>query len=146
MNGVIFEHICVQIRKHNVSSIKDERAWDRMYDILFLNQVETSQCSHSQAMWRYCRSRNLPFLEWWDGFHSFMGQMGFTTPNQIKNWWWENPHVCRDQFDRSNLLTTSSWKVKYTAEQFSLYCSHVLRVLIEAPSCWQYNPCELYGH
>jgi hypothetical protein len=62
------------------------------------------------------------------------------TRNQMNNWRWDNPLAFKDEVDRSNPQTTSSGKVKRTAERFSLYGSDDLRAKIEPPSCQQYKP------
>jgi hypothetical protein len=41
INGFILEHIRGLIRIYNVCGLKDERAWDLIYDIIFLAPVTT---------------------------------------------------------------------------------------------------------
>jgi len=107
------------IRIYNVCGVKDERASDLFYDIIFLDPVMTCHFSQFQLIWPHLRSRSSPFREWSAAFRSYMGQMFDTTRNQMKNWRWDNAHAFRDQVDRSNLQTTSLGKVKHTGERFS---------------------------
>jgi hypothetical protein len=58
----------------------------------------------------------------------------------MNNWRWDNPCAFGDQLDRFSPQTTSSGKVKCTAELFSLYGSDDFRAMIEPPSCRQYKP------
>jgi len=140
MKGFISEHIRGLIRIYNVCGVKDERGWDLFYDVIFLNPVTTRQFSQFQLMWPHCRSRSSPFREWWAAFRSYMGQMFNKTRDQRNNWRWDNPHAFGDQVDRSNPQTTSSGNVQSTGEHFSWYGSDHLRVKIEPPRCWQYEP------
>jgi hypothetical protein len=39
--GFISEHICGLIRIYNVCGVKDERVWDDIYDIIFVDPVTT---------------------------------------------------------------------------------------------------------
>jgi hypothetical protein len=119
IKGFISEHIRGLIRIYNVYGIKDERARDLLYDIIFLDPVTTSHFSQFQLMWPHRRSRSSPFREWWAAFRSYMGQM----------------FDFGDQVDRSNPQTTSSGKVKRTSERFSWHGSDDLRATIEPPSC-----------
>jgi hypothetical protein len=64
IKGFISEHIRGLIRIYNVCGIKDERAWDLFYDIIFLDPVTTHDFSQFQLMWPHCRIRSSPFLEW----------------------------------------------------------------------------------
>jgi len=136
----ISEHIDGLIRIYNVCGVKDERAWDIFYDILFLDPVTTRHFSQFQLMWPHRRRRSSPFQEWLAVFRSYMGQMFGKTRDHINNWRWDNPHAFRDQVERSNPQTTSSGKVKRTGEHFSWYCSDDLRAKFEPPSCQQYKP------
>jgi len=60
----ISEHICGLIRIYNVCGVKDERAWDLFYDIIFLDTVMTHHLSQFQLLWPQRRSRSSPFREW----------------------------------------------------------------------------------
>jgi len=71
----ISEHIRGLIRIYNVCGVKDERAWDHFYDIIFLDPVTTCHFSQFQLMLPYHRSRSSPFGEWWAAFRSYIGQM-----------------------------------------------------------------------
>jgi hypothetical protein len=62
------------------------------------------------------------------------------TRDQMNNWRRDNTCGFGYQGDRSNLHTTSSRKVKRTAECFSWYGCDALRAKIEPPSCRQYKP------
>jgi hypothetical protein len=130
ITGFIYEHICGLIRISNVCSVKNERAWDLVYDIIFLDSVMTRHFSQFQLMWPHCWSRSSPFREWWAAFRSYIGQMFDTTRNQMNNWRWDNHCAFGDQVDRSNLQTTSSGRVKRTSESFSSYGSDDLRAKI----------------
>jgi hypothetical protein len=143
IKGFISEHIRGLIRIYNVRGVKDERAWDLLYDIIFLDPVTTRHFSQFQLMWRHCRSKSSPFREWWAAFRSYMGQMFDKTRDQINNWRWDNPHAFGDQVDRSNPQITSSGKVKRTSKRLSWYGSDDLRAKIEPPSCRQYKPGDI---
>jgi hypothetical protein len=140
MKGFILDHIRGCIRIFNVCGVKDERAWDLFYDIIFHDPVMTRHFSQFQLMWPHRRSRSSPFWEWWAAFRPYMGQMFDKTWDRMNNWRWGNPHAFRDQVDRSSPQTTSSGKVKRTGECFSWYGSDDLRAKIEPPSCRQYKP------
>jgi len=140
INVFISEHIHGLIRIYNVCGVKDERAWDLLYDIIFLDPVTTHHFSQFQLMWPHCRSRSSPFREWWTAFHPYLGQMFGKTRSQMNNWRWDNPCDFWNQVDRSNLQKTSTGMVKRTAERFSSYCSDDFRAKIEPPSCQQYKP------
>jgi len=116
IKGFISEHIRGLIRIYNVCGIKDERARDLFYDIIFLDPFMTRHFSQFQLMWPHRRSRSSPFREWWAAFGSYMGQMYDKTRDQMNNWRWDNPRPFGDQVDRSNPQTTSSGKVKHTGE------------------------------
>ena len=140
IKGFISEHIRGLIRIYNVCGIKDERAWDLFYDMIFLDPVTTHHLSQFQLMWLHRRSRSWPFREWWPALCSHMGQMFDKTCDQMNNWRWDNPRAFSDQVECSNPQTTSLGKVKRTREHFSWYGSDHLRAQIEPPSCRQYKP------
>jgi len=140
IKGFISEHIRGLIRIYHVCGVKDERAWDLFYDIIFLHPVTTHHVSQFQLMWLHRRSRSSPFREWWAAFRSYMGRMFDKICNQTNYWRWDNPHAFGDQVDRSNPQTTSSGMVKRTGERFSWYGSDDLRGKIEPPSCRHYKP------
>jgi len=131
----ISEYIRGHIRIYNVCGVKDERAWDLFYDIIFLDPVTTRHFSQFLLMWLHCRSSSSPFREWWAAFRSYIGQMFDKTRDEMNNWRWDNPCAFRDQVNRSNPQTTSLGKVKRTSERFSWYGSNDLRAKIEPPSC-----------
>jgi hypothetical protein len=110
MKGFILEHICRPIRIYNVCGINDERVWDVLHDIIFLDRVTTGHFSQFQLMWPHCRSRSSHFWYWWAAFPSYMGQMFDTTHDQMNNWRWDNPHAIDAHVDCSNLEITSSGK------------------------------------
>jgi len=139
IQGFILEHIRGLTRIYNVCGVKDERAWDLFYDIIFLDPVTTRHFSQFQLMWPHRRSRSSPFSEWWAAFRSYMGQMFDKTRDQMKNWRWDNPRAFGDQVNHSNLQTTSSGKVQRTGERFSWYGNNDPTVKIEPPSCRQYK-------
>jgi len=107
VQGFISEHNSGLIRTYNVCGVKDERARDIFYDIMFLDPVTTRQFSQFQLMWLHRRSRNSPFREWWAAFRSYMAQMFDKTRDKMKNWRWDNPDSFGDQVDHSNPQTTS---------------------------------------
>jgi hypothetical protein len=45
VKGFISEHIRGLIRMYNVCGLKDEKAWDLVYDIIFLDPATTRQFS-----------------------------------------------------------------------------------------------------
>ena len=140
IKGFILEHICGLIRIYNVCGVKDERAWDLFYDIIFLDSVMTRHFSQFQLMWQHCRSRSLSFQEWWAAFRSYIGQMFDINHDQMNDWRWDNHRAVGDQVDPSNPKTTSSGRVERTGECFSWYGSDALRAKIESPSCQLYKP------
>jgi hypothetical protein len=143
IKAFISEHIRGLIRIYNVCGVKDERAWDLFYDIIFLDPVTTRHISQFQLIWPHGRSRTSPFREWWAAFCSYMRQMFDKTCDQMNNWRWDNPHTFGDQVDRANPQTTSSGNDKRTGEHFSCYGSNDLRAKIEPPCCRQYKPGDI---
>jgi hypothetical protein len=143
VKGFISEHIHGLIPIYNVCGVNDERAWDLLYDTIFLGPVTTHHISKFQLMWPHRRSRSLPFQEWWAAFRSYMGQMFDITCDEMSNWRWDNPRGFRDPVDHSNPQTTRYGKVKCTGERFSWYSSDDLRAMIVLPSCRQYKPGDL---
>jgi hypothetical protein len=140
IKGFISKHIRGLIRIYNVCSVKDKRAWDHFYDIIFLDPVTTHHFSQFQVMWPHHRSRSSPFWDWWAVFRSYMGQMFDKTCDQMNNWRWDNPRAFEDEVDHSNPQTTSLGKVKRTGERFSWYGCDDLRAKIEPPICRQSKP------
>jgi len=140
IKGFISEYILGLIWIYNVCGVKDERAWDLLYDIIFLDPVTTRHISQFQLMWPHRRSRSSPFREWWVAFRPNMGQMFDKTHDQMNNWRWNNPRAFGDEVERSNPQTTSSGRVKRTGKRFSWYGSDDPRATIEPPSCRQYKP------
>ena len=106
--GFMTDHIRGLKRIYNVRGVKEERAWDLIYDKIFLDPVTTRHFSQFQLMWPHCRSRSSPFQEWWAAFRSYMGQMFDITHDQLNNWRWDNPSAFGDQVNLSNLQPTSS--------------------------------------
>ena len=85
IKGFVLEHIRGHIRIYNVCSVKDVRAWDLVYDIIFLDPVTTRHFVQFQLMWPDRRSRSSPFRQWWAAFRSYMGQMFDKTRDQMNN-------------------------------------------------------------
>jgi len=85
IKGFISEHIRGLIWIYNVRGVKDERAWDIFYDIIFLDPVTTRHFSQFQLMWPHRRSRSSPFREWWAVFCAYMGQMLDKPRDQMNN-------------------------------------------------------------
>jgi len=83
--GFISEHIHGLIWTYNVCGVKNGRALDLIYDIIFLDPVRNRHFSQFQQIGPQRRSRSSPFREWWAAFRSYMGQMIDTTRDQIKN-------------------------------------------------------------
>jgi hypothetical protein len=108
--GFVSEDICGLIRIYNVCRIKDERAWDLFYDIIFLDPFTTRHFLQFQLMWPHRRRRSSPFREWRAAFRSYRGQIFDDTRDPMNNWRWDNPHPFGDQVDRDNLQRTSSGK------------------------------------
>ena len=103
IRGFISENICGLIWIYNVCSVKDERALDLCYDIIFLDPVRTRQFSQFQVMWPHRSSWISPFREWWAAFRSYMRQIFDTTRSQLNNYRWDNPRAFGDQVNCSNL-------------------------------------------
>jgi hypothetical protein len=101
IKGFIAEHIRGIIRIYNVCGVKDERACDLFYDIIFLDPVTTRHFSQFQLRWPHRRSRSSPFRESWAALRSYMGQMFDTTRDQKNNWRRDNPHAFGDQVNHS---------------------------------------------
>jgi len=139
IKGYISEHIRGLIRIYNVCGVHDEKVWDHFYGIIFLDPVTTRDIAQFQLMWPHCRSRNLPFREWWAAFCFYMGQMFHRTREEMNSWRWDNTRASRDQVDCSNPQTTTTGKVILTGERFSWSYSDDLRAKIEPPSCRQYE-------
>jgi hypothetical protein len=138
--GFISEHIGGLIQIYNLCGIMDERAWDLIYDIIFLYPVTTRHFSQFQVMWPHRRSRSSPFREWWAAFRSYMGQMFDKTRDQMNSWRWDDTRAFGDQVDRSNPQPTSLGKVECSGERFSCYGRDDLSAKIHPPSCPQYKP------
>jgi len=143
IQGFISEHILGLMRIYKVCSVKDQRAWDLFYDIIFLDPVTARHFSQFQLMWPHRRRRSSTFRECWAAFLSYLGQMFDKTRYQMNNWRWANPCAFGDQVDRSNPQMTSSGMVESTAEHFSCYGSTDLRAMIEPSSCRQYKPGDI---
>jgi hypothetical protein len=137
--GFISEHIRGLICIYNLCRVKDERAWDPFYHIIFLDPVTTCHFSQFQLMWPHRRSRSSPFWDWWAAFRSYMGHIFGKSHHQMTDRRWNNPRAFGDQVDLSNLQTATSGKVKPTTEHFSCYGSDDLRSTIEPPRCRQYK-------
>jgi len=118
ITGFILEHITGLIYILNICRVKDWRAWDELYDRMFLDPVSTHHFSQLPIMWPYCRTRCSLFREWWAAFPSYMGQMFDKTRHQMNNWRWDNPCTSGDQVDCSNQQTPSSVKFKPNGEPF----------------------------
>jgi hypothetical protein len=87
----ISEHIHGPIWIYNLCGLKCERAWDLIYDIIFLEPVRTRHFSQFELMWLHHGSRCSPVQEWWAAFRSYMGQMFHNIPEQLNNRRWNNP-------------------------------------------------------
>jgi hypothetical protein len=68
IKGFISEHIWGLIQIYNICGVKNKRAWDLFYDMIFLDPVTTRHFSQLQLMWPHRRSRSSPFREWWVAF------------------------------------------------------------------------------
>jgi hypothetical protein len=134
------EHICGPIQIYNVCSVKNETAWDFIYNIIFLELVMTLHFSQFQRMLLYRRSRSSPFREWWAAFHPYMGKMFYQTHKQMINWRWDILNTFERQVNRSDPQKIILQKVGRTGERFSWYCSEYLWAKVERPTCWQYKP------
>jgi hypothetical protein len=140
IKGFISEHFRGLIQIYNVCGVPEERAWDLLYDIIFLDPVTTGHVSQLQLMWPRRRSWSSLFREWWAASRLYMEQMFDKTSDQMNIWRWDNPNAFGDQVDCSNPQTTSLGKLKRTGECFSWYGSDDPRANIEPPSCQQYKP------
>jgi hypothetical protein len=94
VKGFISEDICGLIQAYNLCGVKDETAWDLIYDIIFLDPVTSCHCSQFQQMWPHRRSRSSHFWVWLAAFRSYMGQMFDKTRNQMFYWRWDNFCAC----------------------------------------------------
>jgi len=83
IKAFISEYIQALIRIYNVCGVKDEKAWDLFYDVLFLNPVRTRHFSQFPLMWPSQRSRSSALEEWWAAFGLFTGRMCDKTRNQM---------------------------------------------------------------
>jgi len=140
IRGLISEHVRKLIWIYNVCGVKDERAWDIFYDIIF------SWCSHDSPHFTIpaevttLREQEFAFSGVVSNILLIYGANVSQTRDQMNNSRWDNPYAFRDQVDHSNPLTASSGRVKPTGKHFSLYCSDDPRAKIEPPSCQQYKP------
>jgi hypothetical protein len=73
ITGLILEHIRGLMRIYNVCALKDERAWELIYDIIILDPVTTRNSSQFQLMWPHRRSWGSPFQPPWAGFSPIWG-------------------------------------------------------------------------
>jgi len=69
------ERIHGPIRIYNARGVKNMRAWDHSYDIIFLDPVMTGHISQLQLIWPHHWSTSSPFREWWVAISSSMGPM-----------------------------------------------------------------------
>jgi hypothetical protein len=68
INKFIPEHNHELIQIYYACGVKDERALDLVYDMIFLDPVTTRHFSQFQLMWPRRRSRSSPAREWWAAF------------------------------------------------------------------------------
>jgi len=137
IKGFISENCLGLIPMYNVCGVKDERAWDLFYDIIFLHPVPTLHFSHFQLRLLHRVRRSSPFQQWWADFRRYMGQMYDKTWDQMNIWRWNYPCAFGDQVDHFNPHTTSLEMFKPTGEHFSWYGSDDPRAKIEPPRCQQ---------
>jgi hypothetical protein len=138
--ALMSEHIRGLIRMYHISGIKSERAWDLMYDVLFLDPVTTRHFSQFQKMWNQRHDRESPNLQWWRAFKAYMGHMFDKTRDQLNNWRWDNPEAFGDVVDRSNPQYTQSGKIKRTGERHKWYGTSDFDAKIEPPTCRDQEP------
>jgi hypothetical protein len=74
IKGFISEHIRGLICMYNVCGVNDERTWDLLYEIVFLDPVTTHNFAQFQLMWLHHRSSSSHFWECWSAFRSYMGK------------------------------------------------------------------------
>ena len=139
IQGFISENIRGLIWIYKVCGVHDERAWDLIDDIIFIDPVTTRHFSHFQLMWPHHSSRWSPCREWWAAFRSYMGQRVDKTRDQMNNGRRDNPRAFGDQVDCFNTHTTSWGRVKSTGDHFSWYVRDDSRARIEPPHCRQYK-------
>jgi len=139
-NGLCSEYLRGLIRVYNLCGIKQERAWDLLYDVIFLDPVMTRNCSQIQPGWQTSRSRCSPSREWCVAFPSYMGQKFDKTLYLMKHWRFDIPRALGNQVDCLHLQARSSGKVKHTGEHFSWYGSDDPRAKLKLASCRQYKP------
>jgi len=75
MNGFLLDHIRGLIWIYNVGGVKDERAWDHLYEIILIDPVTICHFSRFKLMWPHHSRRSSPFWDWWAAFLSYIGQM-----------------------------------------------------------------------
>jgi hypothetical protein len=85
IKGFISEHLRGLIWIYNDCGVKHQRAWDIIYDIIFLDPVTTRHVSQFQLMCPHRRSRSSPVWEWWSAVHSYIGKMFDKTRDQMNN-------------------------------------------------------------
>jgi len=86
INRFITRLVCGLVQIYNVCGIKDERAWDVFYDIIFIDPLTTCHFSTFQLVWPQRRSRSTSFPEWWAAFRKYMGQMFDKSREHMNNW------------------------------------------------------------
>ena len=86
ITGLISEPIRGLIRIYNVCGVNEEREWNLIYEIIFLDRVTTRRFSQFHLMWPHSSTRSSPFREWKDALRTYMGQMFDKTRDQMNNW------------------------------------------------------------
>jgi hypothetical protein len=140
--ALMSEQIRALIRIYHISGIKSERAWDLLYDVLFLDPVTTRHFSQFQPMWEHRHDKASPNSEWWRAFKAYMGHMFDKTRDQLNNWRWDNPDAFGDVVDRSNPQFTKSKKIKRTGPRWNWYGTSDFAAKFEPPSCRDQEPGE----
>jgi len=89
IEGFISGNIWRLIRVCTVCGVEDERAWEPLNDIIFLDPVTTRNMSHVQQMWLHYRMRCSPVGEWWADIRSQTGQIFDNTRDRMNNLFWD---------------------------------------------------------
>jgi len=85
------EHILGLIRMYAISGMGDIRAWDLIYDILFLDPITTPHFAQFQWLWSHRRENSGDNFQWWNLFKGFFGGCLGKTQEQMNHYRADNP-------------------------------------------------------
>jgi hypothetical protein len=74
-----------------ISGMMDIRAWDLIYDILFLDPITTPHFAQFQWLWRHRLENSGDNFQWWNLFKGFLGGCFGKTQEQMNHYRADNP-------------------------------------------------------